>query len=216
MGGGALLPAVGAEGAAALDRGADRFEFFLVLRRVHQPTPVLGAGHRPGGEWGDLVGDFGVVAPPEAGPLPVLGLVDEVGASCVAFDVAGDGQEVVVGLDGEGFVGALVDVPAAGGVSVFVPASDVGDGESLHVSAQVAGLAWAKYQVPVVGHEAVGEDAHVDVFGGLGHDAFKGVVVVGGVEDGHAGDAAVDDVEDHVAGLDTGCSWHGCRVSGRG
>ena len=94
----------------------------------------------PGRERGHIVDHLWVIASPEAAPSPIFGSLDHVGAHRVAFDVSRDLEEVFVVLNGEGFVGALVDVPAAGGVSVLVVAADVRDGEALHVSAQVSGF----------------------------------------------------------------------------
>lgn len=115
-------------------------------------------------------------------------------------------------LDGKRFIGALVDVAAAGAVAVFVPTTDMRDGEALHVSAQVAGLARTKHQVPVVGHQAIGQHPHVDMTGDLEHHTLKGVVVGGLVENLHPPVATIEYVKDHPAGLDACCAWHGLMI----
>jgi len=158
-----------------------------------------------------------VVPTPGAAPGPVLGPAvggrpHQPGAQRVAFDVTADGEQVLAVLDGEGFVGALVEVASALGVVVGVPPPDVGGGQAVHVPAQVAGVMRPQHQVPVVGHEAVGEQAHGHVRVGLGHGALEGVVVRRLGEQLAAGVASVDDMEDHPARLNPRRAWHARRL----
>ena len=124
---------------------------------------------------------------------------------------------MLVALDGEALVGALVEVAAAGAAAVLVPAADVGDGEPLHEAPELAVGGGQQDQVPVVAHEAVGEQADAGEGGeGFGEHFQEGGVVAGGVEDGRAGVAAVEHVEHDAAGGDAGGAGHGGRVTRRG
>ena len=151
---------------------------------------------------------------PEAAVAPVFGAVDEFGAEGIALDVADDFEQVRVALDGEGFVGALVKVAVACGVAVFVPASDVCDGEALHELAELGVGGGLEDQVPVVGHDAVGEELDGDGVEGLGEDFFEGGVVEVFLEEGGAGVGSVEDVKEGVGGGDAGCAGHGGEGSG--
>ena len=53
---------------------------------------------------------------------------------------------------------------------------------------------WPQHQVPVVGHETIGEDVDRNSLPRLGEDFEEGGVVTIFVQDGAAGIAAVDDM----------------------
>ncbi len=90
-----------------------------------------------------------------------MGAGDEFGGERVAFDVAADGEEVFAGggaLDGEGFEAALVEVAVADGAVGDAPAHGVGVGEPAEEVGDLGVGGGADDEVPVVGHEGVGED----------------------------------------------------------
>ena len=91
---------------------------------------------------------------------------------------------MVVALDGETLEAALVERAGAGGVAVGVPALGVGDGEKPHELAEVAVGFGPEDHVPVVGHQAVGEDADGEDFEGTFDHPFHGEIVGVIVEDG--------------------------------
>ena len=68
---------------------------------------------------------------------------------------------------------------------------------------------WPQHQVPVVGHEAVGEDEDAgDGLLHLGEEGDEGVVVAGGVEEPLAAVAAVEHVVDDAADGLAGAAGH--------
>ena len=73
-------------------------------------------------------------------------------------------------------------------------AADVRGHQPVHPAAQVAVVAGPQGQVEVVGHQAVGQDAHGRADHGLGHHVDEGIIIVGLVKDGGTGVAAVEDV----------------------
>ena len=104
---------------------------------------------------------------------------------------------VPIGLDAETFVAALIQVSGAGGVIVGVVALGVGVGHPLGELGDLVIGRRPQNEVPVVGHEAEGEDADGDILVGFVEDAFEGGVVLIFMEDSLAGDTTSDDVEDH-------------------
>jgi len=83
-----------------------------------------------------------------------------LGAQRVAFHVPAHDQEMVVHLNRKRLEPSLVQVAAAGGLMMGMPELGVRLGESAGEARQVAVAARPDDQVPVVGHEAVGEQPH--------------------------------------------------------
>jgi hypothetical protein len=99
---------------------------------------------------------------------------------------------MLIFLSRKGLEPALPDVPA--GVIVPQVAADVGGQEPVHPPAQVPVGVRPDGQMEMVGHKAVGQDAHGDAERGFGHHVEEGVVVLGLVKDRGAGVAPVEDV----------------------
>jgi hypothetical protein len=127
----------------------------------------------------------------KAGPAPFLGLADKVCAERVTLDVATDRQEVFVLLDGKRFVEALIQVTVTDGMAVEVPASDVCGGQALHEAAELGVMAWPEDEMPVIGHQAIGEKAHVQALKRLSQQCDKRGVVGLFAEDVHSRISAV-------------------------
>ena len=195
-------PVVGAEGAVAVERQANAGQLGFGHGAVDDGSPVWRPVHGPGTERRRLLLQAGVAGAVlgQARPRPVLGPADEFGAEGVGFDVAAQGQEVVVVLDAEVFVAALVEV-AGGAAVVAVVSAGVGEGEPLHEALQVAVGAGAQDEVPVVAHQAPAQQVDVEPREGVGEDVEEGLEVFVLAEDCLAAVAAVQDVVDQ-AGLD--------------
>jgi hypothetical protein len=78
-------------------------------------------------------------------------------------------------------------------------AADVCGSEAEHEVGEFAVVSGPEDEVPVVGHEAVGEDAYGEDLAGLVEGLEEGLVIGGFVEDALAGVAAVEDMVDDVA-----------------
>ncbi len=137
-----------------------------------------------------------------------FGAVDELRGEGVSFDVAAEGEEVLIALDGEGFEAALVEVAVADGAVGDAPAHGVGVGEPAEEVGDLGGGGGADDEVPVVGHEAEGEDGEWDTGVGFEEDALEGGEVGGFFEEGDAAGGAVEDVVGVAFGGDAGASWH--------
>lgn len=147
------------------------------------------------------------MTPPEAGPPPVLGPLDQVGPQGVPLDVAADGQKMLVALDGEGFETPLVEM--AGGMIVGVPAHRVGVGEPADKGGQLAVGPRPEDHVPVIGHQAVGQQADGLSLPGLGQHAFEGRVVLRLLQQRQPGHRPIEDVINQTARSNAGLSRHG-------
>jgi len=150
-------------------------------------------------------------------PAPVGGPVDRValgvgvgpggrdhaGLDGVALDVTRAGQEVGVGVDHRGLEPALEQgADQAVAAAVLKPG---GDEQAGHDRGEAVGAVEVNQEVEVVGHEAVVVDAEGG--GGVAGEQFQEVgEVVGVVEGGFAGVAAVEDVEAGVGGVSS-AAW---------
>ena len=86
-------------------------------------------------------------------------------------------------LNRERLVGALVEVPLADALAMPPPASGVRRGEPLHEGPQLARLPRLEQQMPMVGHEAIGQQPHGMFFERVSHDAQKSEIILVGPED---------------------------------
>ena len=81
-----------------------------------------------------------------------------------------------------------------------VPAFCVGVGQPGDELANLLVGARAGGEVPVIGHEAIGEDGDGGASEGIGHDALEGGQVLVFVEERAAADTAAEHMEDHACG----------------
>jgi hypothetical protein len=116
----------------------------------------------------------------------------KVGPQGVALDVATDGVEVVVGLDGEGFETTLVNVARTRGVIVSVPAHAMRVRQPAAERRQFASALGPQDEMPVIGHEGVRQDPHGQEIQGVADDALKGGVIRRLLEQRQAGHRAVE------------------------
>jgi len=197
-----------------LDADAERVEFGLGLGEVDAGEPIAGRIDGPlihrQQPFGPAV--FSVVG--EAAPGPLLGGLYEIGAQRVAFDVAADGQKVIMLLDGKAFEAALIERAGAGGAVVGVVALGVGGGEQAHKVTELSIVIGIEDKVPVVGHEAIGNDADGDELVCALDDALHGEVVGVFAEDAGAANGAVEDVIDEAGGGKSQAAGHaGTKVN---
>jgi hypothetical protein len=118
-------------------------------------------------------------------------------------------------LTGKLFEASLVEVAGAGSVVVGMIALGVGLGEAVHEVAELVLRSRPDDEVPVIGHEAIGEEAYRDAGVCFGEDAFEGVIVLVFMEQGPAADAAVEDVIEQASRRIAGSTRHGVRLRWR-
>ena len=125
----------------------------LRLRRVDMLQPVGRHRHRPRAQPRRLL----LLAQQRAGPPPLFRTLRQVRPQRIPLDVVPHGQQVFILLDGKCLEAALVQGTRPGGMVVRVPALGVGDGQPAHVFGEVAVGVRPEQQVPVVGHDAEGQ-----------------------------------------------------------
>jgi len=102
---------------------------------------------------------------------------------------------VLILLDREALEPALIERTLSGGVVMGMPAVGVGDLNPLHPGGKIGVAGGQDDQMPVIGHEAVGQQLRgIGPGQGLMEHALKGGVVAVFLEDGKAQHAAVEDV----------------------
>lgn len=149
------------------------------------------------------------VATPGARPLPILRMSYQFRTQRVPLYVAHRRQQVHVLLNWKRLEPALPHVAAGPSATLSMIPPDMRRQQPLHVSTEVVIVAWPEDQVKMVGHEAEGEQPHVDAFVGGQQQIEEAAMVLVGVEDLHAAVAAVDDVVADAADGGAGGAWHG-------
>ena len=123
---------------------------------------------------------------------------------------------MVVDFDRERFEPPLVEMAAAGGMMLRVPAHGMGVGQPAQKGSQLALLFGPQDEVPMVGHDAIAEDADRVPFAGLVDDAEEGFVVAASFEEGQASDRPIEGVINKAAGGLASSAGHGRIVLSTG
>lgn len=104
---------------------------------------------------------------------------------------------------------------AAVAMAVLLPAARVGERQSLHERAEGVIALRPDDQVPMVGHEAVGEQLHTGVLlKRFGENALERLVVGRFLEQRHAADTPIEDVVDVSARCQPSAAGHGHTIAG--
>src|SRR5665213_2199225 len=135
------------------------------LGSVH-PSPPVGTVQSGDAFDGDLQ-RFGELCLSGAAPRPVAAAFCQVGAQRVSFDITAYGGYMRAVLRRETFVTPLVYRAGADQLSLDQRAADMAYGQPEHESREVAVFAGPEHQMPVVGHDAIGEHPHIRCFEGL-------------------------------------------------
>jgi hypothetical protein len=91
---------------------------------------------------------------------------------------------------------------------MLVPTSNMCRGQSVHISGEIAMPSRSEQEMPVIRHEAVCKETHVNGFVSIKHHPLKGRVVAAIFEYGHACIATIDDVKYVAGGLDSRSARH--------
>lgn len=150
-------PRFWAQRPTPLHTRSDSFQLLVAQLAIDPRNPIPRPRYGPRAQW-----QFGraMCPSPESTPLPILSPLDQFGTLGIRFYVAAQGQKVVVLGYGKTLESALVNVPAAAGVVMFVVATDMHHPHPAHPAAQgVVGLG-PNNQVPMIGHQTVREQLH--------------------------------------------------------
>lgn len=205
---GGLLDPVGAtERGAAVAAVAERGEFSFGLDLVDALDPRVGQRNRPVGEERQVIGRL-VGPDPETTPRPLFGSFDQPRAERIPLDIAERAVEVLFCFDWKGLEAALVDMPQTDAVVVLLPAGGVGDCQPLHERRELFALLGPEHKVPMIGHQAISEDADWRFVERLAEDSLEGGVVVFVVKEGLLVHAPVQDMKRHSGRRGASVSGH--------
>ena len=121
-------------------------------------------------------------------------------AQSVSLDIPGDGVEMVVLLNGERLETPLIEVASAARSAKGVPALRVSQCQPAHELRQLAVLSRPDQQMPMVGHQAIGQKPRLRSFDSLSQHSLEGGIIAVRIEQLQLCNRAVQDVID-VASL---------------
>lgn len=149
--------------------------------RIHPAQPVGRSRDGPVTHQGLLMG-VSVGRPPQATPPPGFRPLHQSSPEGVALHVPAHRQQMLVGLDHEGFEPPLIQMPCSDRLPMGMPPLRMGERQPAHESRQVTILSRPDDEMPVVRHDTVGQQSHRHAFTGLRQDPFKRAVVAFVVE----------------------------------
>ena len=202
-------------GPAQLCAGPQRLEILPVHRPVQSSQPVARPILRPVRQR-----QFRLALPatPQATPQPLLCPSHHLRPHRVGLYIPEDSQEVVVILHPETLEAALVHVPAPRAAMLGMIAPHMGHPHPTQEPPNRLIRPQPDQQMPVVGHQAVGEQLHRLALQALNENLLRIRVLRSILEELHAGVPAVQDVVDQPGFYGSGGSWyasHSRRLSPR-
>ncbi len=153
-----------------------------------------------------------MLPPPQAGPAPVLGPLHQIGAQGVAFDVAHNPVEMLIFLYRETFEAALIDMAASQRMVMSMPTHGMGLREPLREGREFPLPPRPNDEVPMIGHQAIGEQPGRMRLQRLAQHAFKGLVVAIFLKQRQARNGPVQHVIDVTRSRSTGNTGHALTI----
>ena len=98
-------------------------------------------------------------------------------------------------------------------LSMFLPSSGVGYGESLHERGQISVVLWPEHEMPVIGHQAIRDDSHRPLFQSLSDNPFECQIVFVVKEKLLLANATIDNVVNESSWGDASGSWHAMNLA---
>lgn len=137
------------------------------------------------------------------GARPGIGFrtVHKLRAHGVAFDIAADSQQVLVGLNGEGVEALLEEMPADS-LTKIDPARVVAV-RPAHRFGQGGRGGWHEHEMHMVGHQTPGPDLHAMPGRRLSQQGHIGLAIIFGMEDRQGTHAPLEDVVGRQPGSTT-------------
>lgn len=162
--GGSGDPVFVAKGSATADTGSN-FLGFRFVAGFDQIGPIAGQGIRAGAEKDRLIASR---ANGQAAPGPLPSAANQPGSLGIALDIAQERKVIDAALNGKAFIATLIEMADAGGAVGGVPALGVRAGNPFHKQRQVAVMMRPENEVPMVAHQAIAANPHLEAFDSLG------------------------------------------------
>ncbi len=192
-------PRARSERPATLHTAPEGVQFRFRLRFIYPVEPVSWPLQRPRCEPRGCRA-FALSSTPQTRPAPVLCTNDQIRAQRIALDVPAHDQKMTIRLHREGFEAPLVQMAGSGRAMMCMPALGVGQRHPGHELGELPISPWPQHEMPVVGHDAVGEDPHRHACVRLAKHALKRLEVRWLFKDRQARIGAIEDVINNVAG----------------
>jgi len=154
--------------------------------------PAVGAQERRRYDWNPLLHPQSVR---QAAPRPVLRSSDEPSSEWIAFDIPTHSDEVTRLIDHGGPEPILIHVTKTGRLSMEMPANRVGERYPMQQAGHGLWVNRTQKQVPVIGHQAVGNQSRWMPFQALVQDFQKRLIVSGSAEEQLPADRSIDDMK---------------------
>ena len=206
-----LRPECLAERTSPIHRTPQCRQFRLPLRHVHLLQPVRQSPQRPSGQQFLLLGSPAMPAVKTA-PAPVLRTPHQVGPQGVPLHVTADRKEVLVILDGEGLEPALIKVSRATVVPICMPPLGVSQRQPSSESRQLTIPLRPDDQVPMRGHDTIGQQSRLRSFHGFRKNPLEGCKIFGLLEDRHPRVSAVENMINQSAVRRSSWSSHNATL----
>jgi hypothetical protein len=114
---------------------------------------------------------------PQAAPAPVFGPLRKAGRKGVSFDIATHAMQMPIVLHRKRFETPLIEMSTPNGLFTEVVSLRVGQSEPSDESRQVSILPWPQDKMPVIRHDAVAQNPHVNNRLRLGKHPLEGLVI---------------------------------------
>ena len=204
-------PRVRAVRPATLHTASEGLQLGLRLRFIHPVEPVSRPLQRPGCEpHGCRVLALG--STPQTRPAPLLCTDYQTRAQGIALDVPAHHQKMIIRLHGEGLEAPLVQMAGSGRSMMGMPALRVGQRHPGHELREFPISPWPQHEMPVVRHDAVGENSHRRACVRLAKHALKRLEVSWLLKNRQTRVGPIEDVVDNVAGCSSQWSPHALEV----
>jgi hypothetical protein len=194
--------------AAPGDRLLNSPKFCLVLRFVHDLEPIQRLKYGPCRQR-QIVAE--IAASPQTPPAPILGALYKLGAQRIPLNVAQECQQVCLRLNRDGPVPVLVYRASAERPMCQVPALGMRAGQPMHEIREMS-CRRANHQMPVIWHDAVGEQRDRHSFKGLNKNPFEGFVVPCVEEQLMPANRSIVDMQNQVVRISKRAARHSLEV----
>ena len=135
----------------------------------------------------------------QTAPTPLVGTLHQPCSQGIAFHVAADSVEVLVILNRERLEPSLVHMPRTGGSLMSVPTLGMGKRQPAGEPREVFVFSGPDHKVPVVSHQTIAQQSHVELSDGFDKRSFERFKVFVFVEDRHPSVGSVENMVDQTA-----------------
>ncbi len=128
--------------------------------------------------------------------MPSFCPLNEAGSKWISLNVPTDIEEMFAGLNRDGLVSTLIDGPCPGRLMKGLPPLRMRTRKPLHELRQLLAVRRGEHQVPMIRHDAIGQQSHAGSGPSLEESVLKGVIVSFRNEQSRSFGCSIQDVVD--------------------